>query len=183
MIEVPQLDPLLSWLLRCALALLFATAAVHKLRDPRDFRTTLADYEILPPAFVGLGVGALVAAESVVAMMLLLIGGATAGLASLALLALYSFAIGLNLLRGRRQIDCGCLGPAFRQPLSAGLILRNAILGLGAAAAALPVSARSLHAIDAVSLGFGLVTLVLLFHSVQILAAQTGSWADRENVS
>jgi len=183
MIEANPLDPLVSWLLRSALALLFASAALHKLRDLEDFRTTLADYEILPSAWVSVGVGMLIASESGVAIMLLGVGGAAAGLASLVLLTLYSFAIGLNLMRGRREIDCGCLGPAFRQPLSPGLILRNAILGVAAAAVALPVGVRSLHAIDGISLVFGLVTLALLFHAIQILAAQTWSWGDRENAS
>ncbi len=36
----------------------------------------------------------------------------------------------LNLLRGRRFIDCGCGGAA--QPLSIGLVLRNVVLAIGA---------------------------------------------------
>jgi len=38
------------------------------------------------------------------------------------LLALYTLAVVVNLARGRREIDCGCFGPAARQPLSAALV-------------------------------------------------------------
>jgi hypothetical protein len=182
-LEWLRLDPLVGWLLRAALAALFASAALHKIRDPRDFLRTFADYEILPERFVAPGAVALVAIEVAVAIGLLAVGGAVVGLTAVSLLVLYSGAIGLNLLRGRREIDCGCLGPAFRQPLSSGLILRNAILATGAALCALPVSHRSLHAIDGISFVGGLATLVLLFHAINTLAAQTAFWPDRENVS
>ena len=40
-----------------------------------------------------------------------------AAAAAALLLALYAGAIGVNLARGRRDIDCGCGGPASRQPI------------------------------------------------------------------
>jgi len=88
------------------------------------------------------------------------------------LLVGYSIAIGTNLLRGRRDIDCGCLGPAQRQPLSGWLLVRNTLLLAGAVAAALPAGARPLHWLDALSGFFAGVALPLFFMAFNQLAAQ-----------
>ncbi|WP_289141256.1 MauE/DoxX family redox-associated membrane protein [uncultured Brevibacillus sp.] len=44
------------------------------------------------------------------------------------LLILYSVAIAINLLRGRRDISCGCGGVAGNHPISWLLVLRNLLL-------------------------------------------------------
>ena len=44
------------------------------------------------------------------------------------LLGAYSAAIALNIVRGRRDIDCGCAGPGQEQTLSGWLLGRNAVL-------------------------------------------------------
>jgi uncharacterized membrane protein YphA (DoxX/SURF4 family) len=194
-----HLDPVVSWILRLAFAALFAMAAAHKIRDPRGFRQTLSDYQLLPrtllmPAAIGL-----VAVEVLITIDLLT-GSIThvftgmisdtiagrmantpwAGLAACGLLLLYGLAIGVNLLRGRSEIDCGCLGPAGRQPLSSWLLVRNGILALGAALTTLPLSGRSLHAIDVITLSGGLLVLGLLFHTVNLLAADHSRWPTLE---
>lgn len=170
--ESIRLDPLVAWILRLALAALFATAVTHKIRDPLRFKQTLADYEILPPVLVGPTWLGLVVAEVSIVLGLLLTGSAGTGLAAGGLLAVYGAAIGINLARGRRDIDCGCLGPAARQPLSAWLLARNGVLALGALATALPTSGRSLHPIDAISLLGGLIVLALLFNTLNLFVAQ-----------
>ena len=48
--------------------------------------------------------------------------------AAAALLAAYGAAIGVNLARGRRHIDCGCVGPAARRPIGGWLVARNGVL-------------------------------------------------------
>jgi len=182
--ESLRLDPILAWILRTSLALLFATAAVHKIRDPRAFLRTFSDYELLPSLFATPGAIALVLAEVLITVGLLLEpGGHRAGLAAASLLLIYGLAIAVNLSRGRRKIDCGCFGPANHQPLSAWLVLRNGILALAAAATSLPVSSRSLHSVDAVSLLGGLLTLVLLFNAINTLAAETWLRPEPEGIS
>ena len=55
------------------------------------------------------------------------------------LLVIYAVAIGVNLKRGRRQIDCGCGDEP--TPLSRALVVRNCVLvALAAGAYALPVA-------------------------------------------
>ena len=189
-----RLDPVVAWILRLALAALFAAAAMHKIRDPRAFQQTLADYEILPqglliPTAIGLAATECSISLGLIAgifpQTILGIAGqnAWAGLAASALLTIYGLAIGINLLRGRTEIDCGCLGPAARQTLSTWLLVRNGVLALGAALTSLPLSNRSLHVVDGITLLGGLVVLVLLFHTINLLASESSRWPIRESRS
>ena len=167
------LDPLVGIALRAALALLLAAAALHKLRDRAGFRETLRDYRLLPEPAVAPVALAVPAVESALALALL--GPATAriaALATLALLATYSAAIAINLARGHTHIDCGCFGPAGRQTLSGWLLVRNAVVLAGAAAAALPSGLRPLVWLDAFTLAAAVLGLVLLWLAAGQLAAE-----------
>ncbi len=182
--ELIRIDPLVAWILRTALAALFAVSALHKIRDPRAFLDTFSEYEILPRLLSIPGATALVVGETALAVGLLAdYDGAGFGLAAVSLLSIYTLAISVNLMRGRRDIDCGCLGPARRQPLSSGLVIRNGLLAAAAAATCIPVSDRNLNLVDGISLIGGLVTLVLLFNAINILAVQSWRWPVRENAS
>lgn len=90
---------------------------------------------------------------------------------ALGLLGGYSAAVAVNLGRGRRDLDCGCYGPARRRPISALLLVRNAGLAAIAAAVLASPSARPLVWIDAVTLAAALATAALLWSSVGALAA------------
>ena len=165
------LDPVLGWLARLALCLLFATAAVHKLRDLRAFSASVRDYQILPGAAAPAAALALLLLELGVAAALLLPGADPLGpLAALALLALYSAAIGVNLARGRHDLDCGCLGPAQRQPLAPWLLARNAALALGPILLlGLEAAPRPASWIDGISLVGGVALLALLWNAAHQL--------------
>lgn len=171
---LPLIDPLISWLARFGLALLFASAAAHKLRAPSGFTATLRAYRVMPDALAPHAAAAAIGIELALAACLLLPLTAPFGAqAAAALLGVYSGAIALNLRRGRRDIDCGCLGSAGRQPLSEWLLARNACLLAVAGLAALPCSLRTLVWMDAVSLLAGLLVASLLFVSLSGLGAVT----------
>ena len=173
------MDPVVVWILRLSLALLLGAAALHKLRDPSAFTRTLRDYRILPAVLAPSAVPAVVAVEALLAAMLLLPFTATAaGLSTAGLLGLYSAAIATNLARGRRFIDCGCLGPGARQPLSGWLLVRNGVLMLAGALLALPVGARPLTWVDGVSIAGAVAVLALLFHATNALATLVTSTRD-----
>lgn len=165
------LDPVLRWLLRAGLALLFASAAAHKLRDLAAFRASLAAYELLPGAFVRTVSALIAAGEAALAVALLVVSSPLPALAAAGLLFLYSGAIAINLLRGRRNIDCGCAGPRARQPLGPGLVARNLALLAAAVAGALPAAPRTLVWIDVFTLGSGLVASCLLYKAIDTLLA------------
>lgn len=163
------IDPALALSARLGLALLFASAAAHKLRDPGAFRAALAGYRLAPEWTQGPAVVALIAAELGVAF--LLVASERGAVPAALLLALYSAAITSGLARGLREIDCGCFGPAARQPLSAGLIARNLALVALALVAALPAGARGLTWLDAVAIGAAVALGTLLYASANTLLA------------
>jgi len=161
------MDPAYTLLAALALALLFATSAYHKLRDLEHFEAILVDYRLLPDYFTAPAARALPLVEIGLAAALVL--PATTGSASLvaaALLGVYSLAIGINLARGRRDIDCGCGGDS-GQSLGPGLLARNALLMVIAIGGAVPgpTDARNLSAFDVVTIAFGLATLILAWQA------------------
>jgi hypothetical protein len=170
------IDPALQLGVRLAGALLLAGAAWHKLRDREAFRAALADYRLLPAALVPLAAQLVVALE--VALAAVLLATPRAGLAAAGLLAGYALAIGVNLLRGRRHIDCGCGGEP--QPLSAWLVARNLVVAAVFAVCAAPASGRTLGALDAASVAGSLAALGLLWRAIDVALANGGrAWATR----
>jgi hypothetical protein len=114
----------------------------------------------------------LIVAES--ATVLLLVLPSTAGFgAMLAMLLLGAYAAGIavNIARGRTRIECGCGGPA--QPLSAALLLRNALLA-GIAAMTLVFAERSLGFSEAAAALGGGLTLWLIYAVIEQLLANAG---------
>jgi len=157
-------DPVVQRALAAGAALLFLSASVHKLRDGAAFRAALAAYGVLPRGALPAVARAIPLAELGVALTCLAPGGGAIGcLAGATLLAVYSGAIAFNLARGRRAIDCGCGGLVGDQPLSTGLLARNAGLFGLLVLAALPESPRPLVWLDAVSTG-GLLLALGAFH-------------------
>ncbi len=166
------LDPALRIALRAALSLLFVCAAGHKLRDIAGFRAALANYDLLPQPTLGVFPVLLIGAELGTAAGLWLPGlGAAAAISAASLLVLYAGAIIINLIRGRRDIDCGCAGAARGQPLSAALVTRNGALATAALASALPMAARPLTWVDGVTIAGGVAALALLYAAVAGLLA------------
>lgn len=166
-------DSAVQLAMRLALAAMFAAAALHKLRDPRRFAETLRNYRALPEAAAPTAAAALVVAELAVAAALVLPTPVLGATGALSLLAVYSAAVGVNLARGRRDIDCGCLGPGHRQPLSEWLLVRNGMAAVAAAALLLPETARPLGWIDTLSLAAALASLSLLWVAGNQLLALT----------
>ncbi len=165
------LDPAIHISLRTALALLFVTAAIHKLRDVAAFSHVLRNYRLLPDVLTPIMAGMLIATELGIAVTLLLFSASDASLAAAALLATYAGAIGINLARGRQHIDCGCAGRAQRQSLSRGLVLRNLVLCVAALATALPPATRTLASLDGMTIAGALAFLCLMYATVNGLLA------------
>ena len=168
------MDPLFDMTLRAALALLLASAAVHKGRDLDTFRAPLADYALLPGrTLLATSIG-LVIAELATSLALLLPSTARMGLAATAaLLALYGGAIALNLARGRQHIDCGCFGPAARRPIHTGLVARNVVLAATAGlAAVVPIAPRVVGWVDGLGVAGGVAATASLYLAVDQLMAE-----------
>ena len=148
MTELPTFDPAYSLTARLILLAIFGTSLIHKVRNPGAFTASVEAYELLPSGWSSPAAWLLIVAESV-AVVLLVLGLRTGAGLALALLTAYTIAITYNLARGRSDIDCGCSGPAARQPLSALIVARNTVLMLIAVAAAwTPAAARPMGPLD-----------------------------------
>lgn len=167
------IDPALDLVLRLGLATLLAWAASHKARDLRAFAATIRSYEVVPAVASRPVASVLAGAELAIATGLMLpetrVG---ASLAAAALLLVYTGAIGVNLARGRKELDCGCFGPAHRQPLHAWLLVRNVIVVVAAFVASLPLGSRTLTALDLLSIVAGWASVCLLWTAAGQLATQ-----------
>jgi hypothetical protein len=164
-------DPVVALLVRGAFALLFASAAWHKLGDRRAFASVLAAYRVLPASAVSMAAVLIAALEGAVALAWVAPGlGTMAAGGAVVLLAIYSLAIAVNLVRGRRTIDCGCGILGARQPISEWLIVRNLLLTVVALTTLGPGTGRALVWIDAVTLLGGLVVVSSVWMAAHRLA-------------
>jgi hypothetical protein len=167
------LDPALQLALRGSLALLLLVAAAHKATDAGAFREALAGYALLPRGVVPFAAASFMTIEASLAIGLLWpLLAPEAALLTAGLFFLYGAAIAINLARGRRHIDCGCAGPAGRQPLSPGLVVRNAALVLMALAATTPAGVRTLVWIDAVTVVAFVLAAALVYAAADAALAQ-----------
>lgn len=167
------IDPIFIIASALAISVLLASAATHKLRAPARFAKQLADYQLLPDAVVRPASRLIPVLELALAFALLVpVSRAWAALGAASLIALYAGAIGINLWRGRRDIDCGCAGPDQAQPLRPVLLLRNsALVGLALLASVMPV-VRDLGFFD------GFVTVAASAVALLIYAAADGLLAN-----
>lgn len=169
---MPTIDSTISWTLSLTLALVFGASATIKFVDFSEFRGALENYRIVPDELslplaaivsiteLGCAIGLLFPRFHAVAAMLLIV-----------LLAIFTAAIAINMMRGRLYIDCGCFGPMLRQPLSKWLLARNGILMLLGALALIPNDARAISVLDVVTITMGASTLVLLYGAANYLLA------------
>ncbi|WP_288099116.1 MauE/DoxX family redox-associated membrane protein [Pseudomonas sp.] len=166
-------DPIFIIASALAIAVLLASAATHKVRAPARFARQLADYQLLPDSLVRPVARLVPLLELAIAFALLLpVSRGWAALSAASLLALYASAIGINLWRGRRDIDCGCAGPDQAQPLRPVLLLRNSVLVVLALLASVAPIARDMTLFD------GFVTVAAAAVALLIYAAADGLLAN-----
>ena len=135
---------------------IFAVALLHKLNQRQRFLAALRAYRLLPDntAIIALS-GYCLAALEIVTLALLL-GLQALGLwLAMGLFSVYFVAMLVNVVRGRKHIDCGCGDePA---SISSGVLVRNFVLVILAVVALEGGSVPMDYALGLV--GFGLATL------------------------
>lgn len=120
--------PYATFLGRWVLAIVLLAAAISKLSDRRRFAETIQEFRVLPAS-----------ASSALALTLpwleaalgtaLAIGLWTriAATTALVLIAAFSVAIAINLVRGRTA-ECNCFGPLYRGRIGGWSLVRNTLL-------------------------------------------------------
>ena len=162
-----MIDPAVSWMAAVAASLIFAASAIMKLRNLDLFESAVVNYRLLP-RFVAWPFARLIPlAELAGAIALLWPASRAAGAALiLALLAIFTLGIAINLVRGRYDVDCGCFGPALRQTLTWWLVARNGALGGLAAIPILQPDGRALTTLDGFTIVCGVIAILLLYASI-----------------
>jgi len=167
------MDPVVILIVSLGMSLMFGAAAAHKLRAWADFRSAVETYRLVPPSMSAIIPVVLVTLECLAAILALIPSTRLTAFAVMAtLLLLYTAGIGINLYRGRRDMDCGCGGPASPHPISGWLLTRNlTLLGLVSLACA-PSSARPLNWLDMVVTAFGVLIAGGLYLGADQLLSQ-----------
>jgi hypothetical protein len=116
---------------RLTLAVVFAMAAYHAMREWTVFGGIIEQYHVVPRWLAQLAAWILPPLEYLTAVCLVLPAtGRVGAVLGLVLMTPFTLSIVVNLARGRVLIDCGC-GGAGGQKLSRGLVVRNLLLMLG----------------------------------------------------
>lgn len=132
----------LGWSIRVVLAGAMALAGAAKLADRDGTRIAAAGFGV---PWAAAGVVAVVLPPLELAIAVLLIIPATAGVSALltaALLSAFSIAIAAAVARGRK-VECRCFGAASGRPAGLPAIARNVALGVGAVVVVASPSARA----------------------------------------
>jgi hypothetical protein len=168
---MPRLDPALGHSITLAYALLFAAAAVHKLRDLPRFTAIFAAYRLLPGFLARRAAWLIPCVELGVAIGLPLSAGGRpqAVLAGAGVLIAYAAGVGLNLARGRRDLDCGCVTARSRRSIAPWMVSRNLILALVLGFAAGPWSSRPVEGADFLTVPGAVAAAALLYAAVDRL--------------
>lgn len=169
-----MIDPLFSHIAILFMAAFFFIASVHKLWRIDRFQTSLAAYQLLPDRLTSIAKYLLPVSELLISILLLVPPAQSlAIIASVILLSLYGLAIGINLYRGRTEIDCGCSFQQTPVPLSPYHLLRNGMLMAIVLVPLLPLGNRVLTLIDFVQCLIGAALIGLLYLTVEGLMANS----------
>ncbi len=175
------LDPVLPYAASYTLGAIFLAGAHAKWRERHVFVAVVQAYGLLPVPLVTVFSFCVMLAEFGVGLALWWPPlWPVAQLAGVALLAVVTGAVGVNLLRGRTDIDCGCGGASGDQQLSWALVGRNAVLALFLAAAASPAAARDLQWLDYGTIAFATAIGFALYAAVNQLLANRPRLASLE---
>jgi hypothetical protein len=175
MMQAAMLDPAIGALIVGCFALLFASAALYKLREPARFAQVLRAYRVLPEGAARLAPAVPVLELAVAMGLLITVTRAPAAFTGVALLTSYAAAIAVNLGRGRRDLACGCGGAQDARPIAPWMVARNLLLGLALAVTLLSWKSRPLLATDALTVGAGMAVAALLYASLDRLLGSLGA--------
>ena len=169
---MPVLDPIYSLIVTLLVAFVFAHAATHKVMEYARHVEIVADYQVMPAQFVPLLAPLVIILEYAAASLVLLPAIRSMGLLLAAgLLLAYLFSIGLNLLRGRTTIDCGCGWGSQEHSISGWLLIRNLLFVAATALALLPLANRALHLADWVFVALASSAVIAIYYIGDLLIA------------
>lgn len=160
----------LTIIVRVLLAFVFARAAWHKARNLAHFQAQLESYQLLPNSLVPAVSRLVLVVEGLVALALPVWTLPQPPVVAAMLLAIYTGALAINLLRGREDLDCGCGGES-AQAISWALVVRNSFLIVLAAIAMLPSAPRDISLLELGTVVPACIAVILVYCSVELAIA------------
>ncbi len=175
-----MLDPAFGYLIVGGIALLFAVAACHKLRSFESFTEVFAAYRVLPDAWARRTAWLIPGLELATAAALPFAAARRGALpAAMGLLIAYAFGIAINLVRGRRDLDCGCGAIGTGRSIAGWMVWRNLLLVLALALAALPWASRPFDGTDVLTVAGGIGAFAVLYATADQLLGEVSPKAMR----
>jgi hypothetical protein len=99
-----------------------------------------------------------------------------AAFGGVSLLVTYAGAIAVNLVRGRRDLACGCGGPDDARPIAPWMVGRNLLLALLLVTTLLSWGPRALLPADIITVGGGTAVATLLYVCLDRLLGRVAPW-------
>ena len=167
-----SLDPVLHYILSLSLSLLFMLAALSKWNYRKQFTQALKAYELVPKSLLGPARVLIPLVEGFVALGLLVsIWQTFASIIGALVLLVYAAAMGTNLHKGRKNLDCGCyLGSGDNTSfVSKALVYRNIAMSVFSLLLVLPGAQRNLTLSDFAVVSFGSLMLAMSYATLNQL--------------
>lgn len=119
---------------RLFLSIVFFISSLNKMREFQQFTATVTAYRLLPETWSKTSALAITGTEFSVSMLLFMgWQSQIAAFVSIFMLFIFSIAMGINLIRGHTDLECGCSGAKNAQKISLGLVGRNIAFSMVAA--------------------------------------------------
>ncbi len=165
-----MMDPLYTTAATFFLATLLLLSGTHKVIHRQRFRSSVAAYRLLPKALIGTVTTLLPVCELLVAATLPVTSlKNTSAVIAVLIFGAYAVAMAVNIIRGHTQIDCGCSFLQQTTPISWWHLARNAAMLSLALVILLPGAGRELGWLDIAQITAAVLTLGLLYLSVDAL--------------
>lgn len=114
------------------LGIVFFLSGTEKLAKQEEHRRLLFNYHILSMKQIKLFLPVLASFEIVIGLLLFSLQLSNVAIAgAMGLMVIFTVAITINLLRGRKDISCGCGGVMGNHKISWWLVVRNGCVSLG----------------------------------------------------
>lgn len=160
--------------------LLLLISAGSKLRDTAEFERVLGAYEILPRLLLSPAAFVLPLLELALAAGLLLrVEPMLSAWLGAGMLLVFAVAIGINLARGRSEIDCGCHWGAGEGGIARWMVARNALVALLLLLSTIGVHAQPIGAAGVWTIVSASLVFLSLYHTLPLLM-ESRSAARRE---
>jgi len=164
------MDPLVVLTISGSLSVLFAISAVHQGWSVSTFVGVVRNYRLLPEIVVMPVAGLILSAQGLTAAALIWEPTRTAAACAAAgLLGLFAAAMGINILRGRTRIDCGCAGARPGEGIAPWMVWRNVMLAGIALSLLIPETDRGLSGVEVIASIGWIATLAFLYPVIAVV--------------